>query len=141
MDSPKEKLHKQMKLGVENLTECGQCLTPANDVEDKTLRKVVIEERGVVYYNYPFLSPKSDDSNTVTSYSQTEFSEGSNSNSKSSEDGASDSEDEEYLKDTKPALDVGPQADVQRLPMPLKLMKDFRDRARMFLKSKVIKIS
>lgn len=141
MDSPKEKLHKQMKLGVENLTECGQCLTPANDVEDKTLRKVVIEERGVVYYNYPFLSPKPDDSNTVTSYSQTEFSEGSNSNSKSSEDDASDSEDEGYLKDTKPALDVGPQADVQRLPMPLKLMKDFRDRARMFLKSKVIKIS
>lgn len=142
MDFSKEKIHKEMKPDVENPTECGQCLTPANDDENKTLRRVVIEKRGLVYYNCLFLSPKPSASNTVTSYSQTEFSEGSTPNSKSFDDCASDTEDKEYLKDTKQALDVEPQADVQQLPKPLKLMKDFlRDRTRMFLKSKVIKVS
>lgn len=125
----------------ENLAECDQCLTSADDDADKTLRKVVIEEGGVVYHNYSVLSPKPDASNTVTSCSQTNNSEGSTSNSKFSDDGASDAENEEYLKDAKQTLDVEPQADVQQLPKPLKLIKDLRDRARMFLKSKVIKVS
>lgn len=52
MDFPKEKIHNEMTPDVENLAECGQCLTSADDDADKTLRKVVIEEGGVVYYNY-----------------------------------------------------------------------------------------
>lgn len=139
MDFPKEKIHNEMTPDVENLAECGQCLTSADDDDaDKTLRKVVIEEGGVVYYNYSVLSPELGASRTLTSYSQTEYSEGSTSNSKSSDDGASDTENKEYLKDAKQTLDVDPQADVQQLPKPLKLIKDLRDRALMFLKSKVI---
>ncbi|XP_065923663.1 serine/threonine-protein kinase Nek4 [Magallana gigas] len=136
MDFPKEKFHNEMTPDVENLAEYGQCLTSADDDADKTLRKVVIEEGGVVYYNYSVLSPELGASRTVTSYSQTEYSEGSTSNSKSSDDGASDTENKEYLKDAKQTLDVDPQADVQQLPKPLKLIKDLRDRALMFLKSK-----
>uniref|UniRef100_K1RCF7 non-specific serine/threonine protein kinase n=1 Tax=Magallana gigas TaxID=29159 RepID=K1RCF7_MAGGI len=136
MDFPKEKIHNEMTPDVENLAECGQCLTSADDDADKTLRKVVIEEGGVVYYNYSVLSPELGASRTVTSYSQAEYSEGSTSNSKSSGDGASDTENKEYLKDAKQTLDVDPQADVQQLPKPLKLIKDLRDRALMFLKSK-----
>lgn len=141
MDFPKEKIHNEMTPDVENLAECGQCLTSADDDADKTLRKVVIEEGGVVYYNYSVLSPELGASRTVTSCSQTEYSEGSTSNSKSSDDGASDTENKEYLKDAKQTLDVDPQADVQPLLKPLKLIKDLRDRALMFLKSKVIKVS
>lgn len=141
MDFPKEKIHNEMIPDVENLAECSQCLTSADDDADKTLRKVVIEEGGVVYYNYSVLSPELGASRTVTSYSQTEYSEGSTSNSKSSDDGASDTENKEYLMDAKQTLDVEPQADVQQLPKPFKLIKYLRDRARMFLKSKVIKVS